>query len=228
MPYKVYIVGHDSLIAKMYSDAGYEIVPDIAGADIVQFTGGSDVSPEFYGHPKHPTTGSNLDRDIRERDVWERVAQTRQIKVGICRGAQFLCVMNGGMLWQDVSGHALAGTHVITYIDENNLVHSKNVTSTHHQMMYPAGPHCLWGAAYLSSHRDFGGELRKKTNFNSDGPDVEIVFWPGSLSLGFQPHPEYGVRECRDLFFDCLYRAFEYRSNDDDDAPRIIIDELNQ
>jgi len=53
--------------------------------------------------------------------------------VGICRGSQFLTVMSGGRLFQDVSGHAIMGTHLIKFKDGSSL----GITSTHHQMMNP-------------------------------------------------------------------------------------------
>ena len=43
-----------------------------------------------------------------------------QLCVGVCRGSQFLCVMNGGLLVQDVGYHGVFGTHAI-YNEVNQL-----------------------------------------------------------------------------------------------------------
>lgn len=48
------------------------------------------------------------------------------------KNTQFLCVMNGGKLVQNVSNHATGFTHGIT--DGNKIY---QITSTHHQMQYP-------------------------------------------------------------------------------------------
>ena len=128
---KVHIVGGDLAIQKMYVARGYTFVDSADKADIIQFTGGEDVDPSIYGHPKHPRTYSNLKRDIREQEVWKK-ARKEQIKVGICRGAQFLCVMNGGKLWQDVSNHAIGGTHPVLYFGERGVPRYVECTSTPH------------------------------------------------------------------------------------------------
>ena len=109
---KVYVVGGDVRYAKFIDN--YEIVPKLEEADIVLFTGGEDVYPGLYGEEAQPATHFNLDRDLYEKLVYKKVS-TKQLCVGICRGAQFLAVMNGSKLVQHVSGHAIAGTHnVIT------------------------------------------------------------------------------------------------------------------
>ncbi len=74
-----------------------------ARLDGLVLTGGSDVSPERYGQPAHPQTGT-----VRPwRDDWElRLlghALDRDLPVlGVCRGAQLLNVALGGTLDQHV------------------------------------------------------------------------------------------------------------------------------
>jgi gamma-glutamyl-gamma-aminobutyrate hydrolase PuuD len=97
------------------------------------FTGGEDVTPSLYGAKQHPTTYSNLSRDLEEKAVFEKVKPT-QLCIGICRGAQFLCVMNGGKLIQNVNNHAQFGTHPIRGLKYSD---DWEITSTHHQMQYP-------------------------------------------------------------------------------------------
>lgn len=128
---KVYVVGP----AKSYSKwiQNHELTDNLEEADIVMFTGGEDVDPSLYDSKRHPTTYSNIHRDLEEKEIFERV-KPHQLCIGICRGSQFLCVMNGGKLIQNVNGHATRGTHPIY---NRKTGQSYEITSTHHQMQYP-------------------------------------------------------------------------------------------
>lgn len=128
---KVYVVGSDY----HYADFIYNhiITNNLEEANIVLFTGGEDVSPEMYGEVAIPETYCNPIRDDYELSIFNEVNSETQICVGICRGAQFLTVANGGKLIQHVDKHAIRGTHAIHIEDDSTI----NITSTHHQMMYP-------------------------------------------------------------------------------------------
>lgn len=211
-------VEHDYAIMQMFLGKGYKHVALPDQADIICFSGGSDVSPEYYGDPKHPTTSNVPLRDERCIEIWDE-ARPEQMIVGICRGSQFLNVMNGGKLWQDVNNHALGGTHSLMYLHESQDVDSlqqrveaHQVTSTHHQMMIPSdlSPFERWGWCRRTTFRDRGNDRRRPSDFENDGPDNEIIFYPESKTLCFQPHPEYGVNSCENLFFRCLERAMNH------------------
>ena len=73
------------LMLGMLADAGYKITLNNEEADIVIFTGGEDVDPSLYHEEKHPTTYSNLNRDLYERDKFEHI-KPNQLAIGICRG----------------------------------------------------------------------------------------------------------------------------------------------
>lgn len=205
---KVYIVGVDNLVHKMFNQMdGFSLVDNIEDSDIVVFTGGEDVTPGLYGAQTHPETGFNPMRDLEEMTKY--AAAKGKFKVGICRGSQFLCVMNGGSLYQDVDNHALYSTHDCFYTDEDGLAKSYKVTSTHHQMQNPftsSSTYEVWGEAYEATYRDLDKQVCARLEAG-DHPDVEIVYWPESRSLGFQPHPEYGSESTLDLFKICLNRA---------------------
>lgn len=204
---KYYIVGGDRLIEKlMQTHGGYVCVPEKEYADLVIFTGGEDVTPAIYGEKRHPRTHNNPWRDAEEEDAYNFIDDTT-VKAGICRGGQFLNVMNGGKMWQDVDNHTR--THRIKYSDRNGEQRTVLCTSTHHQMMRPMGDYLLWGTAHLTTKRDTGTSINTYARYDEDGEDVEIVFYPETHSLCFQPHPEYDVKECADLWFECLDRAFE-------------------
>lgn len=102
----VFIVGHkDYDITSMFLKQGWEISTNSEEADLLQFTGGEDVTPALYGEGKHPTTDNNPDRDAFESDVYHYYID--KPKAGICRGGQFLNVMNG----------ARCGNMLITTLD---------------------------------------------------------------------------------------------------------------
>lgn len=131
MTKRIYVVGPAKLYSKWIQN--HELVENLEDADIVMFTGGEDVTPSLYGARQHPTTYSNLSRDLEEKAIFEKVKPT-QLCIGICRGSQFLCVMNGGKLIQNVNNHAQFGTHAIRDLKQTC---EYEITSTHHQMQYP-------------------------------------------------------------------------------------------
>lgn len=217
---KVYIVGGDAMIERMFLSRGWDIAEGLTDADLVCFTGGSDVSPSLYGEAN---VASNCDwqRDVYEMSVWKDAsAMCSQCPigsegcgeydlcckgdcweplpmVGICRGGQFLNVMNGGKMWQDVNKHGIWGTH-----DINANYDHYQVTSTHHQMMIAAPEGEVIGTSFLADH--FYGDPnhpKEKPNF-----DTEIVWYSSTRTLCFQPHPEYNGKEddTEELFFDLL------------------------
>ena len=76
--------------------------------DLIVFTGGADVSPEYYGENKGQHTSIDKKRDKVEYDMFQSLYMTP--KVGFCRGAQYLTVLNGGKLVQHVTGHTSSHT----------------------------------------------------------------------------------------------------------------------
>jgi len=205
---KVFIVesypGADQEYADMYRLKDYTIVDCSMSADIIQFTGGEDVTPSFYGEYNHPSTCNNEMRDIRERLIFN-IGLTYNIPmVGICRGGQFLNVMCGGKLWQDVNCHAIYSGHPM----EDKLTgKSVWVSSTHHQMMRPGeGGEVLGTANEASTFETSARPNSIQTHYTAPakqlGADVEIVLYKKQKCLCFQPHPEYfGFPECTESFF---------------------------
>jgi gamma-glutamyl-gamma-aminobutyrate hydrolase PuuD len=202
----VYVVGGDHLVEGMFRSMGWEVRNTIKGPiDLVCFTGGEDVSPALYGEKRHNTTGSNWGRDAWEITQYEYCLNRNIPMIGICRGGQFLNVMCGGKLWQDVDDHAIRGTHAAKRLDtpESTTV---NVTSTHHQMMRP-GP-----SSVILLEADHVGEVRSPYS-TAYQIGVEAVLYPWHKSLCFQPHPEYGTvsKETKELFFEYIHKYFKMK-----------------
>ena len=100
--------------------------------DLVVFTGGTDVSPDMYGAHPEPGVMYDVARDVREVKVLDQCRFHAVPVLGICRGSQLLCVMNGGSLVQHSDNHCVHSHRVFTvsghYFDTN---------STHHQIAQP-------------------------------------------------------------------------------------------
>lgn len=147
---------------------------DVAWADIVLFTGGSDVSPELYEEPSHPFTQPDWHRDMMEVEIFTWAKDAGKRMAGICRGSQFLNVMCGGKLHQHVGKHGIRGTHPIYDAETNKCV--AEVTSTHHQIsILPTKSKLI------------------ATGFEIKGDEVEVEAWYNGENkvLGVQFHPEY-------------------------------------
>ena len=184
---KILIVGNRSY-AKPFEDFG-EIIDDwnhdIYDADAIVFTGGHDITPALYGQDKDARTQNDEKRDMIEAGLYQ-IAKVRGIPMfGICRGSQFLTVMNGGQLHQHVNNHGLSGTHEITTVAGETLA----VTSTHHQMMNLE--HLVAGHQYEL--------LAWADNLASMGEHEEpeaVLFYDGK-ALAVQFHPEYMPKHSR-------------------------------
>lgn len=201
---KVAIVNPNSQYIRMFQERGWEIVDKIGDADLVQFTGGEDVTPAYYGALPHPTTYCNPTRDAFEKAIFERCISGGVPMVGICRGGQFLNVMSGGAMWQDVDNHAIHGTHMLFDLDTGEVV---DVSSTHHQMMKPSSEGNIIATASES--------YRRENVYSIDGgfdDDVEVVYYPNTQCLCFQPHPEYpSFESCQDYYFDLIERVLNIK-----------------
>ncbi|MGL5324013.1 MAG: gamma-glutamyl-gamma-aminobutyrate hydrolase family protein [Aeromonas sp.] len=203
---KVFIVGgHINPYGKMFADAGWHVMDTVnekvEDADLVQFTGGADVSPKLYHEAKHPRTFCSEFRDDQESAIYDKCIQKGIPMAGICRGGQFLNVMNGGRMYQDVDGHAIGGHHAMVDLDDGSIY---QVTSTHHQMMRPSKRAIVLAVASNIATRkeycDINGAVIVE---REDLIDVEVVIYKDSKCLCFQPHPEYGIAEnsCRKAYF---------------------------
>ncbi|OYV41141.1 MAG: hypothetical protein B7Z80_02695 [Rhodospirillales bacterium 20-64-7] len=181
--------GADPGMDRLLAGAGYAQASNSADADIIVFNGGQDVGTSLYGErpilsyiPEAPS-----DRDKYEHEVFDTVKGSK-FTLGICRGAQFLNVMNGGTLWQDVDKHGRDHTMLdlvsgLTY----------RATSTHHQMMRPNFniDNLLVGVASEATVRRRDGETQNINPKTNPDLDVEIMWYPGNRSLCIQGHPEY-------------------------------------
>lgn len=185
----VYIVGNNIEYISFIQNA--ILVDDLSKAQIVLFTGGEDVHPSLYKCARHPTTDANLQRDLAEQAIFQKV-RTDQLCIGICRGSQFLCVMNGGKLVQNVANHALFFSHNIIEHDTNKVYAT---TSTHHQMQYPFNcppdSYTILMSSYPSRSPIYEGS-NIKIGLILTEPEIVLYHNPKlPKCLAIQGHPEY-------------------------------------
>lgn len=197
--------------ARMFKLAGWEVLPfgykELRKCDLVQFTGGEDVTPYFYGEDTHPRTHFNESRDFMEASFFTIAKMYGKKMAGICRGGQFLNVMSGGAMYQDVDGHAIHGTHECFDRGSGQVF---NVTSTHHQMMLPSHNGRIIATADQSTRREYMQDGEIKVH-DSVGGDVEVVYYRHTDALCFQPHPEFvGATDTSDYYFSLLNRIWGF------------------
>jgi len=202
--WRYHIVGGDRYINDMMV-SGLAILTGLRDADIVIYSGGTDIQPMMYNDVAHPKTQRpDVERDRFEQEVFKTALAKKKIQIGICRGAQLLNVLSGGSLYQDVDNHGNC-THKVIYQDEEHDKYVVDCTSDHHQMMIPTNLASVWGWAGGSTLKSTGLEdFRMAPKHNKD---PEIVWYKHTRSLCFQPHPEWGLMSCKGLFFDCVKRA---------------------
>jgi len=193
----IYVVGKDIGFANWMDG---NIVFKMEEADFVVFTGGEDISPGLYRDVRHPATWSTLSRDKFEIKEFKKAQSLQLPSVGICRGAQLLCVLAGGKLIQDQCN---ANTvHLVKLYNGGNII----LNSFHHQAQYPyLLPECEykllgWTNSQSSHHRNGKNEELSLPA----GKEAEIVYYPKINALGIQAHPEILMKDydkikyCRD------------------------------
>ena len=194
--------------AKMWEANGFELTDIIGQADIIQFVGGADVNPELYGHTVHPTTHFSDVTDKLSMFLFNEAVSLGIPMVGICRGGQFLNVMCGGKMYQDVDGHATGRTHEVRDVADNAII---QCSSTHHQMMIPESRGTVLGVGgYLTNYREqhIDGEVVEDGSLLED---TEVVWYRDEKVLCFQPHPEFYNKEheCQKWYFRLINEHLE-------------------
>jgi gamma-glutamyl-gamma-aminobutyrate hydrolase PuuD len=175
--------------------------------DLMLFTGGEDVTPDLYGGIDNGVSEYNRLRDEFETKLFLDCIKRGIKMVGICRGIQFLNVMAGGKMYQNIVGHT-GVLHPVRLVDQTLC----KVICTHHQLIIPPE------SAYIIAESDpklagrwtIGPDCKETTS-----PEVEIegAIFPNINAFGVQFHPEFSVapKESADLF---VKLATDFLAND--------------
>ena len=168
--------------------------------DVVLLGGGEDITPAFYNVVRSRYSGGSETpsrRDSIEKWAFMRAQEVGAGVYGICRGAQMVCALSGGILVQHITGHQ--GNHLIMTNEGEQYLTS----SVHHQMMWPFSLKDKfeligWTApqprsnGYVFSDDD----IREKVEV-----EPEIVWFKETKSLGIQGHPEFMSSNARFVLY---------------------------
>jgi len=172
------------------------------------FTGGQDVNPKLYGQEKNEHCGEICDmRDRMEAYIFrEAVLNQNKPALGICRGIQFLNVMLGGSLHQDIPTEF-----------SNTITHSQKPpydVPAHNVRIISGTPlHKLAGKECIevnSSHHQGINRIAKGLEIMALADDglVEAVYMPAHPHVwAVQWHPEYSLKDeiSKKIFSSFLY-----------------------
>lgn len=216
MTRKVFIVEHPDSghgqVGLMFQRRGWILTKNIEDADLIQFCGGSDVSPKLYGQHPYASTYYDETRDEVEEAIYTTAKEQGIPCAGICRGGQFLHVMNGGTMWQDVDGH-MTSHQAVMYGKALPI----RVSSDHHQMMNI--PNSIRDKVLVLMSSNVSKEKHAMSELDHTKPyvltryaavgapddDLEALYYPETNCLCFQPHPEYlNFKDCEDAYFHLL------------------------
>lgn len=188
-----------SQIVALMAACNMEKAGSIKEADIVVFAGGADVNPALYGQRPLRETSWHAERDDAEVAAWVEATERNKILFGICRGAQFIHVMNGGQLWQHVHGHG-GSQHEIVDVETGDTVVANSI---HHQMLMPNQD-----LEILAICKE-----QVSTTFLADGAEgkaeleIEAGAYADDRSFFVQGHPEIGSDTYRSW---CMNRLLDH------------------
>lgn len=148
--------------------------------------GGVDINPQYYNQQRNPFTQTpNRARDAAEFLETRKYMEAGLPIIGVCRGAQLLCIAHGGQLWQDSEGHDR--NHDLVTVD--GIIH--DAPAAHHQIMdlrkIPAEDYEILAAAPFFTK--VYGERIADQEVLEESP--EVVWFPKTKCLAIQPHPEW-------------------------------------
>lgn len=192
---KAFVLGgaFSGAIRGLMLEAGFEPARSLIDADVVVFSGGEDVNPALYGEKPHRSTYFTESRDAYEKSVYDVCLKDKKFMFGICRGAQFLHVMNGGRLWQNVEGHGRS--HMIVDLDDDVRVEA---TSIHHQMLRDNNRLVVVAICEEQVSKTFEAENTYfRLGEKSMEKEIEAGIYPETGCFFVQGHPEVGSPEYR-------------------------------
>ena len=199
------------------------VLPDVPGAkgedyaelfDGLIIPGGPDVDPTFFGEePKWKIGSTNYKRDIFEKEIFQAFYKAGKPIFGICRGCQFINIMMGGTVYQDLVSenpkatirHAQGTngsypTHHIQVEKDSALYQSLGdtafVNSRHHQAVKSVGH----GLTVTATAPDGVVECIESSQNNQI---VAVQWHPENM---WQEHPEM-----KQLFADFVNRVKSYK-----------------
>lgn len=170
-------------LGELISDSNV-LFKDPKSISLVLFTGGADVTPEYYGHTSPKGICDNdKHRDDEEITIFKKARDFGIRTIGICRGIQFINTMAGGTMFHHVEHHA-GSRHEM----ETSLGEIIEVNSLHHQMVIPPKNASIIGWSKKRLSDNYFGD--KDLKVEPPEKETESVLFPNIESAGAQYHPE--------------------------------------
>lgn len=174
--YKVAVLQGDGLpYERAFVDSGtcttFSLVDSPDEADIICFTGGSDISPKIYNAKVDGSLGIDVFRDHKELRLISNY-QGRKVLVGICRGFQLLSTaIHGFQMQQHDEAHSLLASHM--------LDNGQTVNSLHHQLVIGEPTRELSSVlrAHGGGHIEGFMDLRTRTGGVQWHPELQPNSW---------------------------------------------------
>lgn len=186
----VYIVGDCFLSGaiQLFAKANCKMARTIKDADLVVFLGGSDINPKLYDEKPCKGTYFHDASDDRDIKAFEEAIEHNVAMFGICRGMQFLHVMAGGKLYQDVKNHT--SSHTIIDVTKPGMAPIR-ASSMHHQMCIEFDE-CFPIAYAEEKGRGSDYQQYGKTTSWDRHRDLEAAAYFSIGAIAVQGHPEVG------------------------------------
>lgn len=172
----------------MFEAVDYVKSPEELTKDgVLMLHGGADISPTIYKHKVSKYCHADERLTIRDEKEIAFIKQAKKLSIpiiGICRGAQLLCALDGGHLVQHIVGHK-ADNHKVVSDQYGNLGDSN---TAHHQMMQPRKSRSNTLIGYVNQPV-YGYEQEDMLREYAHVP--EVVHFGEYNALGIQGHPEW-------------------------------------
>lgn len=219
-------------VVALFAEAGFERANSVEEAEVVVFIGGVDVDPRLYGQQLIPETQTpNIQRDNFETETY-LLARAKNIPcIGICRGAQFLHMANGGSLWQHVTGHAGPDHYIIDLEDSCKV----KATSLHHQMLQVNDRLevvAVTETPVATSMKDDKVVLEGNAWIRTED-EIEAGAYLDTKCFFVQGHPEIGSEYYRSWFMHKvadylqLFEEMDYVDEDEDSEPPSVYKQVS-
>lgn len=166
--------------------------------DAVLLHGGADIWPGMYGQKALPEchTQKLLLRDVHEFRILEKALENNIPVIGMCRGAQLLCVFAGGTLFQHVDGHTNNPHGLMTSTGQMIPF----APADHHQIMRPTNAEfchyepLAWTDGRIGRQCPLPSDAIKADDWEMEW-ELEVVYFPAVRGLAIQGHPEWGTND---------------------------------
>ena len=167
---------------------GIDSSSQIINSNVVLFTDGHHVNPQYYTEKLGKYTNIDKDRDTADKRIYDLCKRRGKLMIGFGRGGEFLNVMSGGKMIQHINGH-----------DSNHTVSSTHykssfvVPSNHSQMMYPYEMPkdkyqvLAWAKRFQSTTYLDGNN--EEMNLVDEFLEPEAIFFKNTNALAFQADP---------------------------------------